>query len=35
MESDAFGLVATSADRKEGMTAFLEKREPEFKGDLL
>jgi len=34
MESDAFGLVATSADRKEGMTAFLEKREPEFKGDL-
>jgi len=34
MESDAFGLVATSPDRKEGMTAFLEKREPEFKGEL-
>jgi enoyl-CoA hydratase len=34
MESDAFGLVATSADRNEGMTAFLEKREPVFKEDL-
>ena len=34
MESDAFGLIATSPDRKEGMTAFLEKREPEFKGEL-
>jgi enoyl-CoA hydratase len=34
MESDAFALTATSPDQKEGMTAFLEKREPEFKGDL-
>ena len=33
MESDAFGLIVTSPDRKEGMTAFLEKREPEFKGE--
>ena len=34
MESEAFGLIVTSPDRKEGMTAFLEKREPEFKGEL-
>jgi enoyl-CoA hydratase len=33
MESEAFGLIATSPDKKEGMTAFLEKRAPEFKGD--
>ncbi len=34
MESDAFGLIFTSPDQKEGMTAFLEKRTPEFKGSL-
>lgn len=34
MESDAFGLVFSSPDQKEGMTAFVEKRSPEFKGDL-
>jgi enoyl-CoA hydratase len=34
MESEAFGLVFTSPDSKEGMTAFIEKREPEFKEDL-
>jgi enoyl-CoA hydratase len=34
MESEAFGLIFTSTDRKEGMSAFLEKREPEFKGEL-
>jgi enoyl-CoA hydratase len=33
MESEAFGLIATSPDKKEGMSAFLEKRTPEFKGD--
>jgi enoyl-CoA hydratase len=33
MESEAFGLIATSPDKKEGMTAFLEKRTPEFKSD--
>jgi len=34
IESEAFGLMATSPDKKEGMTAFLEKRAPEFKGDM-
>ncbi len=33
MESEAFGLIAASPDQKEGMTAFLEKRAPQFKGD--
>jgi enoyl-CoA hydratase len=34
MEADAFGLIFSSPDQKEGMTAFLEKREPKFEGDL-
>jgi enoyl-CoA hydratase len=34
MESDAFGLCMSSPDGTEGMTAFLEKREPNFKGEL-
>jgi enoyl-CoA hydratase len=32
MESEAFGLIGSSPDRDEGVRAFLEKREPEFKG---
>jgi enoyl-CoA hydratase len=31
LETAAFGLIAASADRSEGMDAFLEKRDPEFK----
>jgi enoyl-CoA hydratase len=34
MESDAFGLCMISPDGKEGMSAFLEKRKPDFKGGL-
>ncbi len=32
MECDMFGLAATTADMKEGMNAFLEKRKAEFTG---
>jgi enoyl-CoA hydratase len=32
IESDAFGLLSSTTDMREGMTAFLEKRTPSFTG---
>jgi enoyl-CoA hydratase len=31
-EASAFGLIAATEDRREGMRAFLEKRQPAFAG---
>ena len=33
LEADAFGLVASTKDMKEGLTAFLEKRPAKFEGE--
>ena len=32
LEATLFGLVASTDDMREGTTAFLEKRKPQFKG---
>jgi enoyl-CoA hydratase/carnithine racemase len=32
-ETEAFGLAGATADKREGMTAFLEKRKPAFKNE--
>ena len=35
LEADAFSICFSSPDQKEGATAFLEKRQPNFTGNLV
>ena len=32
IECDLFGLVSSTADMREGLNAFLEKRKPQYRG---
>ena len=33
IECDLFGIVSSTKDMREGLTAFLEKRKPQYRGE--